>query len=64
MHLRRRSVVVGVIVGAVVTPLAAALALRLSVRVELGVEGARRLQRDDASELGEALVLGGHELPR
>ena len=26
-------------------------------------EGARR-QRDDASELGEALVLGGHELAR
>ena len=63
MHLCRCGVVVGVVVGAVVVPLVAALALRLSVGVELGVEGARR-QRDDASELGEALVLGGHELAR
>jgi hypothetical protein len=70
VHLRRRGVVVGVVVGAVVVPMGRPTPLRsrpppqpLSVGVELGVEGARR-QRDDASELGEALVLGGHELAR
>ena len=67
VHLRRRGVVVGVVVGAEEAalaeepPLVAALALRVGVEVgvevELGDEGARR-QRDDASELGEALVLG------
>ena len=75
VHLRRRGVVVGVVVGAEEAALAeepllvAALALRVGLGVEVGVEvklgdeGARR-QRDDASELGEALVLGGHELAR
>ena len=68
VHLRRRGVVVGVVVGAEEAALTeeallvAALALRVGlgvevgVEVELGDEGARR-QRDDASELGEALSL-------
>ena len=75
VHLRRRGVVVGVVVGAEEAALTeeallvAALALRVGlgvevgVEVELGDEGARR-QRDDASELGEALVLGRDDLAR